>query len=176
MFLGFILAGPYLMWKLISSLNINANAKGAKAWATGQGDHFLAVAQYDFDGMADRELKLRSGQKIRLAPASSQPANVKGWVLASDGVKIGLVPTNYIKILGKRTGGSGDSEISMPQPSAHVPSPSPMTHHFGSHSMHPTLAPVKEEEAAVSNPNIVITPPELGGASGSSESSSDKLA
>ncbi|CAG7838582.1 unnamed protein product [Allacma fusca] len=168
MFLGFIMAGPYLMWKLISSLNLNANAKGAKGWATGQSDHFLAVAQYDFDGMADRELKLRSGQKIRLAPATNQPANVKGWVLASDGVKIGLVPTNYIKILGKRSGGSTDNEISMPPPSA------PVTNQFGSHNMHPSMpsmAPGQVDEAAVPNPNIVITPPEFG----DNEPTTDKL-
>ena len=28
MFLSFILAGPYLMWKLMSSLNLHANPKG----------------------------------------------------------------------------------------------------------------------------------------------------
>lgn len=75
-----------------------------KSWAAGKGDHFEAVAAYDFEGMADRELKIKSGQKIFLAPASCQPSNVKGWVLASDGTKIGLVPTNYIKILGRRSG------------------------------------------------------------------------
>lgn len=71
-------------------------------WASGETQHFIACAEYDFSTANDRELKLKRGQQIRLAPSSQQPPNVKGWVLASDGAKIGLVPTNYIKILGRR--------------------------------------------------------------------------
>jgi len=104
MFLGFIFAGPYLMWKLIRSLNLNDSPHTESKWATGESEHFVAVAEYDFGNpMTERELQLKRGQNIRLAPSSHQPPNVKGWVLASDGRRIGLVPTNYIKILGKRS-------------------------------------------------------------------------
>jgi hypothetical protein len=91
------------MWKLIRSLNLN-NAPKESKWATGEAEHFIAQAEYDFgNAMSDRELQLKKGQNIRLAPASHQPPHVQGWVLASDGKRIGLVPTNYIKILGKRS-------------------------------------------------------------------------
>jgi len=45
---------------------------------------------------------MKAGQNIRLAPMKNQPSDVNGWVLASNGVKIGLVPTSHIKVLGKR--------------------------------------------------------------------------
>jgi hypothetical protein len=71
-------------------------------WASGDSEHFVAVAEFDFVTlMNDQELPLRKGQQIRLAPAKFQP-DVRGWVLGSDGSRIGLVPTNYIKILGRR--------------------------------------------------------------------------
>ena len=74
-------------------------------WAAGETDHFLAVVEHDFTSpLSERELKITRGQNLRLAPASHQPPNVTGWVLASDGIKIGLVPVNYIKVLGKRHG------------------------------------------------------------------------
>ena len=132
-----------------------------KAWASGQADHFLAVAEYDFEGMADRELKLRAGQKIRLAPASSQPPNVKGWVLASDGIKIGLVPTNYLKILGKRSGGAGE-DLSVPPPKFVRPPLQPVTPAVAAEPVAQTKDDASADFVASpeANPDIVVTPPE----------------
>ena len=150
-----------------------------KAWASGETDHFVAVAQYDFEGMADRELKVQAGQKIRLAPAASQPPNVKGWVLASDGVKIGLVPTNYIKILGKRAGNpnpaplNNNDELKLSPRSFPLP---PTSSAYSSSNPHPFQNQHQQssftEENGTSeffnsnnvtsdehNPNIVVTPP-----------------
>lgn len=79
------------------------NTGDRKTWATGESEHFVAVAEYPFEPMGDRELELKPGQVVRLAPSKLQPADVRGWVLASDGFKIGLIPTNYIKIKGKRS-------------------------------------------------------------------------
>lgn len=66
-------------------------------------EHFVAEVKFNFDAGSDRELNLKPGQTIRLAPAKFQPNNVRGWALASDGSRIGLVPLNYIKVLGKRS-------------------------------------------------------------------------
>ncbi|CAL8101508.1 unnamed protein product [Orchesella dallaii] len=106
MFLGFIFAGPYLMWKLINSLKLNGSQSGvgSKTWATGESEHFIAEAKYSFSAGTDKELNMKSGQTIRVAPAKFQPNDLRGWAVASDGNKIGIVPLNYIKVLGKRSG------------------------------------------------------------------------
>jgi len=113
MFLGFIFAGPYLMWKLINSLKPDGSQAGTgnKAWATGESEHFVAEAKFSFDAGTERELNLKPGQTIRLAPAKCQPNDVRGWALASDGTRIGLVPLNYIKVMGKRSGVSSSSSF-----------------------------------------------------------------
>lgn len=44
------------------------------------------------------------GEILRVAPKEEQP-RVRGWLLAStqDGTKIGLVPINYVKIVGRQS-------------------------------------------------------------------------
>lgn len=74
-----------------------------REWASGESEHFVAEVQYGFDAGSDKELNLKPGQTIRLAPSKFQPQNLRGWALASDGSRIGLVPLNYIKVLGKRS-------------------------------------------------------------------------
>ena len=37
-------------------------------WSTGDEDHFVALAEFDFDGEKDDELSLRRGQRINVAP------------------------------------------------------------------------------------------------------------
>ncbi len=74
-----------------------------REWASGESEHFVAEVQYGFDAGSDKELNIMPGQTIRLAPAKLQPQNLRGWALASDGSRIGLVPLNYIKVLGKRS-------------------------------------------------------------------------
>lgn len=47
---------------------------------------------------------MRAGDMLNLAPKEQQP-RVRGWLLASlDGQTTGLVPANYVKVLGKRRG------------------------------------------------------------------------
>ena len=72
-----------------------------KKWADGQGEHYTAQAEYDFNAGNEQELSFRTGQTLRLAPRALQP-RIKGWMLAGvDGQRTGLVPANYIKILAK---------------------------------------------------------------------------
>lgn len=47
------------------------------------------------------ELSFVPGQSLILAPKDQQPS-FPGWLLASNGSSVGLVPANYIKILGLR--------------------------------------------------------------------------
>jgi peroxin-13 len=99
-FFTFVLGGPYLIWKVVSKLA--ASVEDQKRWATGERSHFLAVALYDFEAGSAGELSVRAGQRLRLAPKELQPS-VRGWILGSaDGKEVGLVPANYIKILGKQ--------------------------------------------------------------------------
>ena len=48
------------------------------------------------------ELSFVAGQHLILAPKDQQPS-VQGWLLASNGKNVGLVPANYVKILGLRS-------------------------------------------------------------------------
>lgn len=59
----------------------------------GEGDHVIARAEYDF-----------AGDILRLAPKGKQP-RIRGWLLGTaDGLNEGVVPANYVKILGLRRG------------------------------------------------------------------------
>ncbi|XP_045120237.1 peroxisomal membrane protein PEX13-like isoform X3 [Portunus trituberculatus] len=97
MFLGVVFGGPYLIWRLLSSL-VPTKSK-AQGWIKGQEEHYAAVAQYPFQAKTRNELSFVSGQQLILAPKDQQPS-LQGWLLASNGKNIGLVPANYIKIVG----------------------------------------------------------------------------
>lgn len=56
-----------------------------------------------FQAGNQKELSFSAGQCLFLAPKNQQP-NVRGWLLASNKKSCGLVPANYIKILGLRQG------------------------------------------------------------------------
>ena len=74
-------------------------------WANGEGEHYVAQADYDFTAGNPQELSFKAGQTLRLAPRTMQP-RVKGWVLAAiDSQHSGLVPSNYIKIVSKQGDG-----------------------------------------------------------------------
>ncbi|XP_050734896.1 peroxisomal membrane protein PEX13-like isoform X2 [Eriocheir sinensis] len=100
LFLGVVFGGPYLIWRLLSSL-VPSKAKSS-AWMTGQEEHFAAVGQYPFQARMKNELSFAAGQPLILAPKDQQPS-YQGWLLASNGSNVGLVPGNYIKILGLRS-------------------------------------------------------------------------
>ncbi|XP_068183536.1 peroxisome biogenesis factor 13 [Antennarius striatus] len=102
LFFAVVLGGPYLIWKLLSSSP--ASEESATDWASGEDDHVVARAEFDFSAASEEEVSVRAGDMITLAPKEQQP-RVRGWLLASvDGHTTGLVPANYVKILGKRRG------------------------------------------------------------------------
>uniref|UniRef100_A0A8C8R7S5 Peroxisomal membrane protein PEX13 n=1 Tax=Pelusios castaneus TaxID=367368 RepID=A0A8C8R7S5_9SAUR len=102
LFFAVILGGPYLIWKLLSTYNDEETV--TSNWANGEDDHVVGRAEYDFTAVSEEEVSFRAGDMLKLAPKEQQP-KVRGWLLASrDGLTTGLVPANYIKILGKRRG------------------------------------------------------------------------
>lgn len=102
LFLAVVLGGPYLIWKLLRSAE--GAEDNASNWATGEDDHVVARAEYDFTAASEEEISLQAGEMLNLAPKEQQP-RVRGWLLASvDGQTTGLVPANYVKVLGRRRG------------------------------------------------------------------------
>ncbi|XP_069787641.1 peroxisome biogenesis factor 13 isoform X1 [Narcine bancroftii] len=101
LFFAVVFGGPYLIWKLLSSAT---SEPVSTSWANGEDDHIVGRAEYDFTAGTEEELSFRSGDMFNLAPKDQQP-KVRGWLLAClDGQTIGLVPANYVRILGKRRG------------------------------------------------------------------------
>ncbi|NWX29007.1 PEX13 protein, partial [Notiomystis cincta] len=102
LFFAVIMGGPYLIWKLLSTYSDEETV--SSNWASGEDDHVVGRAEYDFNALSEEEISFRAGDMLRLAPKEQQP-KIRGWLLASyDGHTTGLVPANYIKILGKRRG------------------------------------------------------------------------
>lgn len=102
LFFAVVLGGPYLIWKLLSSSP--GSEEISTNWTSGEDDHVVAKAEYDFTAASEEEISLRAGDMLNLAPKEQQP-RVRGWLLASvDGQTTGLVPANYVKVLGKRRG------------------------------------------------------------------------
>lgn len=100
-FLGIIFSGPYLMWKLLSSLDIpNVDPFSFKDWKRCKEPILSAVALYDFAATSPQELSFQTGQKVLVAPKDCQQS--LHWLMASvDGKNVGLVPANYIKVVGR---------------------------------------------------------------------------
>ena len=46
-------------------------------WVEGDGEHYIAHTEYDFNAGNDQELSFKAGQTLRLAPRSLQP-RIKG--------------------------------------------------------------------------------------------------
>lgn len=102
LFFAVVLGGPYLIWKLLRSAE--GPEENASNWASGEDDHVVARAEYDFTAASEEEISLQAGDMLNLAPKEQQP-RVRGWLLASvDGQTTGLVPANYVKVLGRRRG------------------------------------------------------------------------
>ncbi|CAN7939648.1 unnamed protein product [Ixodes hexagonus] len=112
-FLALVLGAPWLLWRIFSAASRKAGklrhtngvySNSASQWATGAGEHYVAVAQFSFRPENSSELAIKAGQQLRLAPKDQQP-RVRGWLLAStDGTQVGLVPANYVKVLGPSKG------------------------------------------------------------------------
>jgi len=104
-YVGLVCAAPYLVWKLITKVT-SIDKKGLEDdgdWKKQLGEHYLATAIYDFTSDRQQELSFNKGSNLILAPRHLQP-RVRGWLLASDGSLSGLVPVNYINIVGKSRG------------------------------------------------------------------------
>eukprot|EP00795_Rhopilema_esculentum_P007495 gene7495-13272_t len=101
LFFAVVLGTPWLIWKLLQTIS---NDENIEEWITGDGEHFEAEAEYDFDAENEDEISFQAGDSLRVAPKQKQP-HVRGWLLASvDGKVAGLVPANHVKILGRRRG------------------------------------------------------------------------
>jgi len=98
LFFSLVIATPWFIWKLLKS--INSKQKQEEKWFEGSGEHFVAEVKFPFVARSRDEMNLSKNTIVRLAPKARQP-NIKGWLLASDGENQGLVPANYIKVLGK---------------------------------------------------------------------------
>ncbi|WKX94319.1 hypothetical protein Q1695_011515 [Nippostrongylus brasiliensis] len=96
------LGGPWLIYKAISQMV--RSVEESRKWATGTGAHYTAQALFDFQAGNDQELSFMSGELLRVAPKEDQP-RVRGWLLASsqEGDRVGLVPINYVKIVGRKS-------------------------------------------------------------------------
>uniref|UniRef100_A0A1I7T301 Peroxisomal membrane protein PEX13 n=1 Tax=Caenorhabditis tropicalis TaxID=1561998 RepID=A0A1I7T301_9PELO len=96
------IGGPWLIYKCVSQMVQAAEEK--RKWATGSAAHYTAQALFDFQASNDQELSFMNGETLRVAPKEEQP-RVRGWLLASaaDGSRIGLVPINYVRIVGKQS-------------------------------------------------------------------------
>ncbi len=66
MFFGVVFGGPWLIWKILSS--IENLKKDDSFWMEGKIDHFIAVSEHDFDSVNMDELSFRRGQRIIIAP------------------------------------------------------------------------------------------------------------
>ncbi|KAM9344759.1 peroxisome biogenesis factor 13 [Symphorus nematophorus] len=156
LFFAVVLGGPYLIWKLLSSSP--SSEESATNWASGEDDHVVARAEYDFSAASEEEISVRAGEMLNLAPKEQQP-RVRGWLLASvDGQTTGLVPANYVKVLGKRRGRK--------------------------HAEMERLAQVRQENTQASQMALAAHPqsnlaqsftPDLGSASASASASSEEL-
>ncbi|XP_034947126.1 peroxisomal membrane protein PEX13-like [Chelonus insularis] len=102
LFLSLLIAIPYLISKLVNNINqARENENNPKEWFKYNEPVYSATANYDFIAATPDEMSLKAGQKIWLAPQSLQPKHLPGWSKATDRVNVGLVPLNYITIVGQ---------------------------------------------------------------------------
>jgi len=106
LYLGHLMAAPYIIWKLInhSQQEKLAAEDSGGSWEKGEGEHFIAKAAFPFTASQEGELSLTAGQLLVVAPQGLQNQQHAGWMLAAKDGKSGLVPTNYINIISKRNG------------------------------------------------------------------------
>ena len=102
LYLGLVFSAPFIIWRLLGPL---VSQETTADWVTGQGEHYQATALHTFRAEREGELSLEAGEDLRLAPRHLQP-KVRGWLLASSHGTPGLVPANYIQILGRREAAS----------------------------------------------------------------------
>ncbi|XP_065903239.1 peroxisomal membrane protein PEX13-like [Dysidea avara] len=106
MFFVVIFGIPWLMYKLITLLQSPSPAV-VPNWASAGGNHVIGKTLYDFNSNKPDEISFTSGEELILAPSENQP-RVRGWILAAKNNKIGLVPANYVEVLGRSTAAAND--------------------------------------------------------------------
>jgi peroxin-13 len=102
-FLAVALGTPYVVYNVLKNVAKDHLKMESNKWIKGEGDHFVAIANFDFVGEGGhhngdryfKELSFKKGDKLFIAPKELQRA-AKGWLLASLNNKIGLVPYNYL--------------------------------------------------------------------------------
>lgn len=72
---------------------------------------YVATVSYDFVATNNDELSIKAGQKVGLAPLSLQPKNLPGWCIATDNINVGLIPYNYVKVVGQLKNVKKDNEV-----------------------------------------------------------------
>lgn len=93
---------PYLIHKISNNIkNLQAKGNDPEQWNKSSEPVYTATVLYDFSGTNEDELTVRAGQKIWLAPQSLQPTDCTGWYRATDHHGVGLVPANYVQIIGQ---------------------------------------------------------------------------
>lgn len=117
MFLSVVLGAPWLIWRVLSSVN---KEKKPEKWMSGDDEHFVSFALFDFQGESVKELSFKAGQKVILAPKALQP-RFRGWMLGSvDGKSSGLLPASYVRILGQRPAAQQQTDKVVEKPSLDV--------------------------------------------------------
>ncbi|KAI6658980.1 Peroxisomal membrane protein PEX13-like isoform X1 [Oopsacas minuta] len=100
-FFTVILALPYLLWRLTKSFTGSKAETDDFLWAEGKDEHVLLKANHSFQGQPPRELSFNEGDILIAAPKHKQP-HVRGWLLACIDQNVGLIPANYMSIVGVR--------------------------------------------------------------------------
>ena len=90
-----------LRYILILYILVKFTVNDPKEWVKCEDPICVATAMYDFMAVSNEELSLRTGQKIWLAPRSLQSKSIPGWWIATDNRNVGLVPANYVTIVGQ---------------------------------------------------------------------------
>lgn len=109
--LGVFVAIPYLIHKISNSIRQSqVKVNDPNEWVKCEDPVCVATAMYDFMAVSNEELNLRAGQKIWLAPRSLQSKSIPGWWIATDSRNVGLVPANYVTIVGQLKRKSENSE------------------------------------------------------------------
>ena len=96
-YMAFLIGAPYLTYRFTQPIESEQ-----LAWTQGQGEHFVARAEYSFEATRSDELSFTANDSLKIAPTELQNSS-RGWLLAANEEgSSGLVPANRIKILGKK--------------------------------------------------------------------------
>ncbi|CAK9808164.1 Peroxisomal membrane protein PEX13 [Anthophora plagiata] len=106
---------PYMIHKISSSIKqMHIKGSDPKEWHQCEEPAYIATVLYDFVATNNDELSVKAGQKVCLAPWSLQPKNSPGWCKATDNMNVGLIPYNYVKVIGQLKKMKKNNEISSP--------------------------------------------------------------